>query len=336
MNCMKKHRKFRHLTEKDRDRLHALYLEGHAQNDMAEVLGVSPSAVCRELARYGRTTWRYSAVRAQADADEKRGNSKRPGMKIEANPELRRHVIIQLRKLRSPDEIAGRLKESGSPLKIGTNAIYKWLYSEEGRPYSKFLCTRRTRKKRQSRLGKKILIPERISFRDKPDEPGLIHAEGDLFVSPVKSHDKASGLIIVVPDTCLLKGTIIPDKTKAVIVPAVQNIFEDMPLDTCTFDNGIENINHQKFGVPAYFCDPHSPWQKPHIESSIGLIRRWFLPKGTNLSTIPDETFQSQLHLLNGKYRKSLGYKSAYEVSLEKGIIKRVPKVSLSKAIAFR
>ena len=336
MNCMKIRSKFRHLTENDRDRLHALHLEGHAQKDMAEVLGVSPSAVSRELARYGRTTWRYNSARAQADADRKRENSKRSGMKIEAHPELKRHIIKQLRRLRSPDEISGRLKESKSPIQIGTNAIYKWLYSEEGRSYSKFLCTRRTRKKRQSRLGKKILIPERISFRDRPNEPGLIHAEGDLFVSPIKSHDKANGLLIVVPDTHFLKGAIIPNKTKAVIVPAVQNIIKGMPLDTCTFDNGIENVHHQKFGVDSYFCDPGSPWQKPHVESSIGLIRRWFLPKGTSLSTIPDKTFQSQLHLLNGKYRKSLGYKSAYEVSLEKGIIKRVPRVSLLKAIAFR
>lgn len=108
---MKIRSKFHHLTEKDRDRLHVLHLEGHAQKDMAEVLGVSPSAVSRELARYGRTTWRYNAIRAQADADLKRGNSKRPGMKIEACPELKRHIVKQLRRLRSPDEIAGRLKK---------------------------------------------------------------------------------------------------------------------------------------------------------------------------------------------------------------------------------
>ena len=151
-----------------------------------------------------------------------------------------------------------------------------------------------------------------------------------------KTHDKTSGLLIVIPDTHLLQGELVANKTKSAILPAVQQIIKELQPDTCTFDNGIENIHHREFGVPSYFCDKGSPWQKPHIESSIGLIRRWFIPKGTNLSTIPDETFQSQLHLLNGKYRKSLGYKSAYEVSVEKGIIKRVPRVSLSKAIAFR
>ncbi len=333
---MKKRSKFRHLTEKNRDRLHALHLEGHFQKDIAVVLGVDPGTISRELARYGRTTWRYDAARAQQDAELKRGKSKRPGMKIETDRVLRKFIIKELKKLRSPDEIAGRLKKDKSPLRIGTNAIYKWLYSEDGKPYSRYLCTRRTRKKRQSRLGGKSLIPARKSFRDRPDGPELVHAEGDLFVSPRNSHDKANGLLIVIPEVHLLSGELIPDKTKSVIIPAVRQIIASLKPDTCTFDNGIENVHHREFGVASYFCDKGSPWQKPHVESSIGLIRRWFLPKGTCLSKITDAAFQSQLHLLNGKYRKSLGYKSAYEVSLERGIIEKVPRVSLQKAIAFR
>lgn len=331
---MKIRSKFRHLTEKDRDRLHALYMHGHSQKDIAGVLGVDPGTISRELKRYGKTTWRYNATKAQVDADHKRGQSKRPGMKIENDPKLKSHIVRELKRLRSPDEISGRLKKDKSPLQVGTNAIYKWLYSEGGRPYTKYLCTRRSRKKRQSRLGKKVLIPERISFRDKPDEPGMIHAEGDLFVSP--RPDKASGLLIVVPEVHLLSGKLMPGRTKSVIVPAMQMITNSISLDTCTFDNGIENIHHREFGVDSYFCDSGSPWQKPYVESSIGLIRRWFLPKGTSLSMIPDETFQSQLHLLNGKYRKSLGYKSAYEVSIERGIIENAPRISLLRAIAFR
>ena len=76
--------------------------------------------------------------------------------------------------------------------------------------------------------------------------------------------------------------------------------------------------------------------QKPQVEGGIGLILRWFIPKGTNLSEMPDATFQSQLHLLNHKYRESLGYRSAYEVALARGITKRIPRRSLAKAIAFR
>lgn len=331
---MKKREGFRHLTAKDRDRIHALYGHGHTQKDVARVLGVNPGTISRELHRYGRKTWRYSADRAQEDADEKRANSKRPGMKIEENPDLKQYIIKELRRLRSPDEIAGHLKRVGATPRVGTNAIYKWLYSDDGKPYCKYLCTRRSRKKRQSGTLKKVLIPDRIPLKDRPDSPELVHAESDLFVSPRVS--KACGLLVVVNEPKLLVGSLIPNKTTAVVVPTMRRATKRVAADTYTFDNGIENIKHREFGVDSYFCDKGSPWQKPHVESSIGLIRRWFLPKGTDLSTIPDAAFQSQLHLLNHKRRKSLGYHSAYEVALERGIIDRVPRISLAKAIAFR
>jgi len=96
--------------------------------------------------------------------------------------------------------------------------------------------------------------------------------------------------------------------------------------DLMILDNGIENKNHKNFPLDSYFCDPHSPWQKPHVEGDIGLLRKWFIPKGTDLRKVSEKQLQGYFHILNGKYRKSLGYASAYEVSLKRGIIKEIPK----------
>jgi IS30 family transposase len=257
-------------------------------------------------------------------------------MKIEAHPELRRYIIEALKKLRSPDEIAGRLKRDDITPRVGTAAIYKWLYSERGAPYCRYLCTKRHRKRRQRRLSKRIMIPSRISLRDRPEAPGLIHAEHDLFVSPTRLHSKPVGLLIVIPVAKLLAGSILLNRKSETVMYSTQKHFERVRADTTLADNGVENVRHKQNTVPTYFCDPGSPWQKPHVEGSIGLIRRWFLTKGTDLAHVPDTTFQSQLHLLNGKYRKSLGYRSAYEVALERGIITRVPRISLKEAVAFR
>jgi len=99
-------------------------------------------------------------------------------------------------------------------------------------------------------------------------------------------------------------------------------------------DNGLENKDHKQFGIPAYFADPHSPWQKPHIENNIGLLRRWFIKKGTNLQTVSDQQLQEYLRILNGKYRKSLGYQSAYEAAIKRGIIQqKIPFIDLGDAI---
>jgi len=333
---MKKREPFRHIRDGDRDRIQALRDEWHSQKSIAAILGVSKSAISRELSRNPTRTGRYVADRARAHAENRRSNSKYPGMKIEAHPELKRYVISQLTRLRSPDEIAGHLKRNGVIPRVGTNAIYRWLYHEEGQPFCRYLCTRRTQNTRQKREPKRALIPNRIPLSERPDASGLIHAERDLFVSPTRSHVRSAGLLIVVPGVKFLAGSILPNRESATVMASAKRHFRRIRVDTCIADNGIENVAHAMTGIPTYFCDRGAPWQKPNVEGGIGLIRRWFLPKGTDLSRIPDEVFQSQLHLLNSKYRKSLGYRSAYEVAVERGIIAGIPRISLTPAVAFR
>ena len=117
----------------------------------------------------------------------------------------------------------------------------------------------------------------------------------------------------------------IENKKPATMVVAIRSIDDRICVDDYTFDNGMENRYHQQFGTDNYFADPHAPWQKPHVENGIGLLRRWFIKKGTNLVEVSEQYFQECLHILNGKWRKSLGYRSAYEVALEHGIIQKIP-----------
>ena len=336
MQKIQKRASFTHLQQKHRDRIHALYLDGYQQKHIAEILGVDPGTISRELHRYGKTTWRYSSVRAQKDAEEKRTHSKCDGMKIERNPELKERIIKELKELRSPDEIAGRMKRELLPVRVGTNAIYKWLYSEYGANYCQYLCSRKARKKKQSKAPKRHLIPNRIPLRNRPDDELQVHGESDLFVSPTTLHTKTVGHLTVVPKTHLLVGNFLPNKSPSIMVDSMRRIQRNVNVTTWTMDNGIENVQHEQFGIPTFFCTKGSPWQKPHIESSIGLLRRWFLKKGTDLSKVTEEELQSMLFTLNHKYRKSLGYRTSYEASLEDGIINKVPQLSKKKAIAFQ
>lgn len=335
---MKKHKRksFKQLSQYERDRIESLRYYGTKLSGIARTLERDKSTISRELSAYTNKHGRYHAAQAEKKSEEKRKGSKAVGMKIEANKPLKHHIIDELKQLRSPDEIAGRMKKENISPRVGTNAIYKWLYSEHGKEYCQYLCSRKTRKLSQSRLKKRHLIPNRISIRERPEDATHMHGESDLFVSPTNFHTSVVGHMTVIPQALLMTGELLANKSAHEMVSSMKKIQRKIRVTTWTMDNGIENVHHEKFGIPTYFCTPGSPWQKPHVESSIGLTRRWFLPKGTDLSKVPRNTFQSMLFVLNRKYRKSLQYKSAYEEAIDCDIISKVPRLSINRAVAFR
>jgi IS30 family transposase len=317
---MEKRRQFRHLDEHKRDRLEILWRTGHRQKDIAEVLGVDKSTISREISRRKRKNGVYDAETAQHKARVKRLYSKYQGMKVENDPFLRRRIIEEIENFRSPDEIAGRLKKERRIPLIGKDAIYRWLYSVWGQKYCGFLCSKRRKRRKQRQKGKREMIPERTPLSIRPFWG--VHGEADIFVSPRKCLTPASVAMVCEQNSRYLWGQKMPNRKPKTMVDVIREMKRDLRLNTLTLDNGIENKNHKEFGLPTYFCDPQSPWQKGLIEQSIGLLRRWFIPKGTDLRTIQEETLQGYISKLNDKYRKSLGYRSAFEAAFENDILK--------------
>lgn len=328
---MKKSTTYRHLNQFDRDRISALLQAGHLQKDIAGILKVDPGTISREIKNRQRKNGRYEATAAQLKADAARRASKYQGMKVESDPALKKYIITNLKDKRSPDEIAGRMGREKKTFKVSKDAIYHWLYSSWGQRYCPLLCTRRYRiRPRKKPATQRVMIPNRVSIDARPLEAGnktrYCHFEVDTAVAPRRAKNTEAIALAADMKSKLMLGTKIPSLSPVNMTDALQRFQQQVPMASATTDNGIENKNHEQWGVPTFFADPHSPWQKPLIEQSIGLLRRWFFPKGTDWAIVSEEELQEALKVLNGKYRKSLGYKSALEAS-------KAPRDSLLKEV---
>ena len=95
---------------------------------------------------------------------------------------------------------------------------------------------------------------------------------------------------------------------------ALANTMSTLPEQlarSLTWDRGKEMSAHTAFkvetGIPVFFADPQSPWQRGTNENTNGLLRQYF-PKGTDLSRWSTEETQAVAHALNtGPERHSVG-----------------------------
>jgi IS30 family transposase len=74
-----------------------------------------------------------------------------------------------------------------------------------------------------------------------------------------------------------------------------------------TYDRGKELSQHAAFkvetGIPVYFADPQSPWQRGTNENTNGLLRQYF-PEGTDLARWSAAEIEAVAMALNSRRAK--------------------------------
>ena len=110
-----------------------------------------------------------------------------------------------------------------------------------------------------------------------------------------------------------------PDRQSHALIGRIGRAWQGLPEGSCrtiTFDRGTEFAAYallaQVSGAEAFFCDPHSPWQKGAVENTNGRIRR-FLPGDRNLAELANDELQCVTIMLNATPRRCLGYRTPNE-----------------------
>ena len=343
----------RYLSLAEREVIDLCWAEGWSPAEIARELGRHPATIGRELRRNqlprgqrkpplpnggrrrpgpvpGRPVRpHYRAAKAQARAE---AVARRPKpAKLTLHPLLREWVADKLEHQQwSPEQISRRLVEEfpdDEGMRISHEAIYQSLYvqgrGELRRELTRCLRTGRAVRKprrradgRRERIKDKVLISERPADVEDRAVPG--HWEGDL----IKGKDGLSSVGTLVERTTRFVMLLhLPDNAGAEAVrDAIIAQIGTLPAAlrrTLTWDQGIELARHAEITVaadlPVYFCDPHSPWQRGSNENTNGLLRQ-YLPKGSDLSRHSAADLDAIADKLNGRPRKTLGFKTPAEV----------------------
>ncbi|GED96341.1 IS30 family transposase [Gordonia crocea] len=318
------------LTFADRCCIEELVGKGSQPARIARLLGRSRSTISRELVRgrpAGDGEYRYRAIVAQTTVDQGRRRPK--PRKLQPDTALYAEVVDMLGKRLSPEQIAHRLRHDypdDPEMRVSHETIYQSMYVQARgglrAEVAKALRTGRIRRKPAGRdTSGRGRIKDMVMISDRPAEvedrsvPG--HWEGDLIMGA--GNRSAIGTLVERTTGFLMLVHLPGDHTAATVAAAMTRTIPTIPeilRRSLTWDQGVEMAHHTAItnatGLPIYFCDPHSPWQRATNENTNGLLRQYF-PKGADLSFFGPGMLDQVAAELNDRPRKRLNWMTPAE-----------------------
>lgn len=320
---------YHHLSAFERNTLqHQLNL-GRSQAQIALALGRSRSTVSREVRRSAAAASSASSPGFDYDAcaasKASLARRRRGLVRLAEGSPLRTLVFAHIRLGWSPQQISGRLRLMDQQQTVSHETIYQAIYllprGELRRDLIGLLRQgRKLRRPRGQGKDRRGALPDMVSVHERPASVLTRQLPGDWEGDLIKGAGNASAI-----------GTVIERKTRYTILTKMKDATADTALASftrglskvpksmlisMTYDQGKEMARHaelaERLKIKVYFCDPHSPWQRPTNENTNGLIRQ-YLPKGIDLSIYSQKDLDKIADSLNSRPRKVLGFRTPLE-----------------------
>lgn len=317
----------RFLSEDERVAIADRHRAHHSVRAIAAELGRSPSTISRELRRNRDVaSGHYRPFTAHKLAVARRARPK--VRKLASDEVLRFFVQDRLERRWSPEQIcqALRIEFRDTPSRhLVHETIYQALYASDGicRDLCRALRTGRRRRKPRRRADARrpngfidpmTLIDHRPA--EAADRAVGGHWEGDLLMGA--GNRSAIGTLVERSSRHLIL-VYLGRRTSEAVRDALVDVAAALPTGlrrSLTWDQGKEMSRHRDFtvatGMPVFFCERASPWQRGTNENTNGLLRQYF-PKGTDLGRHSAAHLDAVAAELNARPRKTLAWHTPAE-----------------------
>ena len=335
-------KKYRRMSESDRNKIEALYNVKVPVARIAAELGFSKVAIYAELKRgfymHRNTDWtetrKYSAYKAQRNANYN-ASSKGGQLKIGNDYEFAKFVEEMILKGYSPEAVLGYIKEHKLQFRTKVCRVTLYSYIDKGifsRISNKNLL-RKGKKRQYKRVRKtgKILPNIEHSIEKRPKEilerTSFGHWELDTVIG---RRDKGKTLLSFTERQTRMELIFVSNDKSSMSTVNVLNYIE-RKLGTKNFrkifksftcDNGTEFSNtvgmeyspiSGKQRTTVYYCHPFCSSERGSNENQNGFIRR-FIPKGTPISNYTNAEIKDFQDFINNYPRGILGFKSSADL----------------------
>lgn len=299
MKNQPKKRVFSHLSYEERVRIELLKNRRISIKEISRILGRSPGCIHYEL-RKKRVKGEYSCKKAQQVSYRKRYWSKYQSFKaLDYENFIREKLVLRW----SPEKISGLLRRNN--ILVSAKAIYKYVDSRRLEH-----CLWKPKRKKQRKAS---YLHDYRKFTENKPVFSTGYYEMDFIVC---SQNTRCLLVLVDRHSRLTLVLKLEDRTKQSIFHAFEILKKKVKIKEITTDNDIAfscwRELEKQFSLKIFFTHPYRSWEKPLVEETNQLIRR-FIPKKTNLRLVSQRKLSEVDQFLNHAPRQCLNYLTCYE-----------------------